>query len=654
MGDLNTIPKNWKRVKLGEYVISVKGKKPKRVSSVKTKEFSIPYVNIKAFEKNKIDEYTDGIGCVVCEEGDFLMVWDGSRSGYVGKAIKGALGSTLVKLNFPDINNNYAYYFLQSKYIEINTRAKGVGIPHVDPNLLWNYDLLIPDKETQQAIVSKIEELFSKLETGKKQLEIAQQQLKIYRQSVLKWAFEGKLTGKNSKQGDLPKDWKWVKLGEVSQVSGGLTKNSKRQKLELQLPFLRVANVYFNFLDLNEIHTIGISENEIERVRLKAHDLLFVEGNGSIEQIGRVALWDGSIENCVHQNHLIKSRLSKQIVPKYALYFFCSKLGRDGIKEQANSTSGLHTLSLGKISKLELPLSPIAEQHNIVEAIENRLSVADKMEENIGHCLQQTEALRISVLKKAFEGQLLSQSKIIAIQSSVIMPRTEKSRANTLSVIDEEFPKTKPGITVNDLHAGILALIIDAHEKTPVHLSKLNHVKGEKIAHLVEYRLGISLGREPVKDAAGPDDYNHLKKVEHRANKAGFFRMQNLPIGRTYKSMRGMQKHIVKIKTILTRKEYSDVNNLIQTFLPFEMEHAEVIATLYAGWNNLLLSGKMPTDEEIVYESRENWSSRKLTIDREKFFKTLGWMKKHDFIPEGRGKMVLKKEEKQPLNKKKK
>ena len=135
------LPPGWKFVKLGEYVLSVKGKKPKHISKAKTPDCMVPYVNIKAFEKKEIDEYTDGVGCVLCEEDDFLMVWDGSRSGYVGKAIKGALGSTLVKLKFPDIDINFAYYFLQSKYIEINTRAKGVGIPHVDPNLLWNYQL---------------------------------------------------------------------------------------------------------------------------------------------------------------------------------------------------------------------------------------------------------------------------------------------------------------------------------------------------------------------------------------------------------------------------------------------------------------------------------------------------------------------------------
>lgn len=401
------LPKDWKWVKLGEYVVSVKGKKPKRVSPIKTKEYFVPYVNIKAFEKNIIDEYTDGKGCVLCENGDFLMVWDGSRSGYVGKAIKGALGSTLVKLDFPDIDNNYAYYFLQSKFIEINTRAKGVGIPHVDPNLLWNYDFLIPPREIQHRIVSKIEELFSELDKGIETLRTAQQQLKTYRQAVLKWAFEGRLTNENVKEGELPEGWKWIELSEVSKVSGGLTKNVKRQDLELKLPFLRVANVYFNFLDLTEMHKIGLNKNEVARVKLEKDDLLFVEGNGSIEQIGRVALWNGVIEDCVHQNHLIKSRFSKQVVPKYALYFFCSKGGRDKIKEQANSTSGLHTLSLGKISKLELPVPPNEVQQNIVKAIESRLSISDKMEESINQSLQQAEALRQSILKKAFEGRLV-------------------------------------------------------------------------------------------------------------------------------------------------------------------------------------------------------------------------------------------------------
>lgn len=266
----------------------------------------------------------------------------------------------------------------------------------------------LPPKDEQQQIVSKIEELFSELDKGIEELKTAQQQSKVYRQAVLKWAFEGKLTNENVKDGEFPEGWRWEILSEVSDVSGGLTKNSKRESLQLKLPFLRVANVYFNEIDLSEVHTIGIKETEIERVKLVKDDLLFVEGNGSLDQIGRVALWNGVIENCVHQNHLIKARLTNKVIPKYALYFFLSTSGRERIKQQANSTSGLHTLSLSKISKLELPICSIEEQQQIVQEIESRLSVCDKIEETINDSLKQAEALRKTILKKAFEGKLIS------------------------------------------------------------------------------------------------------------------------------------------------------------------------------------------------------------------------------------------------------
>jgi len=410
------LPEGWKTVKVGEYVISVKGKKPKRVSNIKTKECSIPYVNIKAFEKRIIDEYTDGVGCALCEDGDFLMVWDGSRSGYVGKAIKGALGSTLVKLNFPNIENNYAYYFLQSKYIEINTRAKGVGIPHVDPSILWNYDLLIPPKPTQQAIVFKIEELFSELDKGIENLHTAQQQLKTYRQAVLKWAFEGKLTnlptgeaGENVKEGELPTGWKLEPLKNICKTIGGVTKGRDfKGKETIHLPYLRVANVQDGYLDLRQIKTIEVLPTDREKYKLLLGDILYTEG-GDKDKLGRGTIWKNEIEDCIHQNHIFRARpLSKEINSKYIAYFSQTRLAKNYFFKHGKQTTNLASINLTILSNLPLPICSIEEQNDIVERIESRLSVADKMEESITQSLQKAEALRQSILKKAFEGKLLS------------------------------------------------------------------------------------------------------------------------------------------------------------------------------------------------------------------------------------------------------
>jgi len=396
--------KDWKRVRLGEYVISVKGKKPKRISPVKTKECSMPYVNIKAFEKKVIDEYTDGIGCALCDEGDFLMVWDGSRSGYVGKAIKGAIGSTLVKLNFPNINNNYAYYFLQSKFIEINTKAKGVGIPHVDPNILWNYELFIPPPKTQLFIVSKIEELFSKLDKGIETLLTAQQQLKTYRQSVLKWAFEGRLTNTNIKEGELPNGWKWKKLGELMEsVRNGY---SKKPGEIGSFKILRISSVRSNKVSIDEFRLL---ENEISLENaLCENDLLFTRYNGSIDFVGVCGRVPKLKEKIFYPDKLIRCRpkIKEWFHSAYIDYAANSRLARQFVLSKIKTTAGQTGISGSDIKEIPIPLPPLEEQFKIVLALESRLSVADKMEENITQSLQQAEALRQSILKKAFEGKL--------------------------------------------------------------------------------------------------------------------------------------------------------------------------------------------------------------------------------------------------------
>ena len=157
------------------------------------------------------------------------------------------------------------------------------------------------------------------------------------------------------------------RLGEVASVQDGLTKSAKREKLPFKLPYLRVANVLSGKLDLSEMKKIGLSQAEAKKVLLKAGDLLFVEGNGSGDRIGRAASWNGEIEPCVHQNHLIRARCSGQLIPVYALHYFMSPGGRNQIVTKAVSTSGLFTLSTGKIKSLELPMPPLTLQQEFAD-----------------------------------------------------------------------------------------------------------------------------------------------------------------------------------------------------------------------------------------------------------------------------------------------
>ena len=291
------------------------------------------------------------------------------------------------------VSLKYLYYFLLFHRPDLVKQGIGGAQPNISQTILKKLLVSYPvDKVEQHRIVARIEELFSELDNGVETLQKTKQQLAVYRQAVYSSVFTD----------DLPMHV----ITEYFDISGGLTKNSKRNELAIKMPYLRVANVYYNQLDLSEIKYIGVTEEEIERCTLEKDDLMFVEGNGSKSQIGRVAIWDGSIDYCLHQNHLIKGRPNGKMLPKYALYYLISSGGRKQITEVAKSTSGLYTLSTNKIRELYIPYCDLKQQQAMVDRIELRLDECTHIEQTVQLALQQAEAMRQSILKQAFEGRL--------------------------------------------------------------------------------------------------------------------------------------------------------------------------------------------------------------------------------------------------------
>jgi len=177
-------------------------------------------------------------------------------------------------------------------------------------------------------------------------------------------------------------------LSDIADVSSGLTKNSQRVSFELKMPYLRVANVFYNKLELDDIQEIGVRPQEIEKTKLQENDLLFVEGNGSPQEIGRVAIWDGSINPILHQNHIIKARLKiSSFSPAFLMYFFMYGQGRSQIVRKAASSSGLYTLSLNKIASLQVPAVELEFQQQFV-------SIAHQADKSISELRKSIDAIK--------------------------------------------------------------------------------------------------------------------------------------------------------------------------------------------------------------------------------------------------------------------
>lgn len=202
---------------------------------------------------------------------------------------------------------------------------------------------------------------------------------------------------------ELPSTWTLTDIGEVAEVSGGIQKQQKRRPIKNAYPFLRVANVGRGSLDLSEVHEIELFEGELERYRLAAGDLLVVEGNGSPDQIGRAATWRGTIRDTVHQNHLIRVRPTSAISARFLELVWNAPAVSGQLKEVAQSTSGLYTLSTSKVKRVRVPLPPLAEQHRIVEALDDHLSRLDAAERLALSAQKRFRSLTTSVVQTALD-----------------------------------------------------------------------------------------------------------------------------------------------------------------------------------------------------------------------------------------------------------
>lgn len=189
--------------------------------------------------------------------------------------------------------------------------------------------------------------------------------------------------GEDERPYDLPQGWRWVRICTLAAVAGGIQKTPARAPKQNHYPYLRVANVQRGRLILGEIHRFELLPGELEKWQLQPNDILVVEGNGSENEIGRCAIWRGEIKYCVHQNHIIRVRPLETDIAEFLLLFLNSEHGRNEMKRLSITTSGLFTLSVGKIETIALPLPPLPEQSRIVAAVASLTALGDRLRERL-------------------------------------------------------------------------------------------------------------------------------------------------------------------------------------------------------------------------------------------------------------------------------
>ena len=454
MSAVEQFPADWVVKPFGEVVSTVKGKKPKD-NGPPAKKRTVPYINIKAFETGVPEQFASPGNYRDCSKDDILMVWDGARSGLVGRGVSGYIGSTLAKLKAVDVSSSYLYYFLQGQYGYINTNTKGVGIPHVDPVVLKAIPFPIAPRDQQDRIVAKIEKQFSRLDEAVASLKRVKGNLKRYKAAVLKAAVEGKLTEEWRKQnpdvepasklldrilaerrtkweeaelakmkakGKEPKNdkwkeeykqlesaridelppvpcsWAWARLPQLGELNRGKSKHRPRNDPKLydgKYPFVQTGDIR-QAVGVLKDYTQTYSDLGLEQSRLWPEGTLCITIAANIADtavLGLEACFPDSVAGFIPE--------SDEVDIQYVEYFIRTAKDRLGQFAPATAQKNINLAILGEVA---LPLPPYQEQCRMVSELQKTETIVVRIESQIQLGELQIGRMRSSILKELFAG----------------------------------------------------------------------------------------------------------------------------------------------------------------------------------------------------------------------------------------------------------
>ncbi len=354
--------------------------------------------------------------------------------------------------------NEFVYYYFKSAKQLAESNATGTTFKEISGTAFSKLPIPLPPLNEQHRIVAKIEELFSELDKGIENLKIAREQLKVYRQALLKHAFEGKLTAQWREQNrdqlehatallariqtereqryqqqlqqwqttggskpkapkplppltaeelaelpELPEGWGWFKVAHICDVvRGGSPRPAGDPKFYGgNIPFLKVADITTTPTPYLRTYTYTITEAGLSKTRQIEPNTLLLSNSGATLGVPKICLIPATM------NDGVAAFLG---LPKEALlyhyYFWQSQTKQLRNIDQGAAQPNLNT---DLIKETFIPICSGAEQVVVAQKLEEAMSEVDQLDQTLTAALQQAEALRQSILKRAFSGQLVPQ-----------------------------------------------------------------------------------------------------------------------------------------------------------------------------------------------------------------------------------------------------
>ena len=377
---------DWNTYELGELLLYEQPSKYIVKSTDYDNSYSTPVLTAG---KSFILGYTNEEDGIYPQEGLPVIIFDDftTSSKYVDFSFK--VKSSAVKILKPNTNlvlPKYIFYRIQIIQFEHSTHKR---------YWIQQYSKLkvtIPDIAEQKKVVEQIEEMLLQLDNGEKLLQKTKEQIVFYRQVVLKEVF------KNIKEMQT--------IAKMSQVVTSGSRGWAKYYADEGARFIRITDLTRDKISIkdNNIQFVKLPEKvEGKRSRLKENDVLI----SITADLGSIALVPEDIEEAYINQHIAMIRFNNVAQGRFMAWYLKSDYGQ---KDLLKNRRGGGKLGLG-LDDIKNTLVPVVDNtfaKKVVELIDSRMLICDKIEEIIMKVLKQTEALKQSILNIAFEGRIQS------------------------------------------------------------------------------------------------------------------------------------------------------------------------------------------------------------------------------------------------------
>jgi type I restriction enzyme S subunit len=403
---------SWTFRRLGEVCDTTSGGTPLR-SRLEYYDGDIPWVksgdlndhHLAASEENITELGLKSSSAKIFPKGTVLLAMYGATVGKLGLLeIEAATNQAICGITpSDDVDRQFLFYFLLSQRKSLIEQSIGGAQPNISQRIIRELLVPVPPLHEQHRIV----DLLSRAEGIVRLRREAQAKAQAIIPALFLDIFGDPATN--------PKGWQVVSLSDVAEVISGIAKGRRLMPGEgIELPYMRVANVKDGYLDLGEVKTIEIKRCEIEKLLIQSGDLLMTEG-GDPDKLGRAALWNGEVENCVHQNHVFKVRSQRDhILPLYLRSLAGSAYGKAYFLSVAKKTTGIASINKTQLSNFPVVLPPVALQ----ERFAAQVAVVESIVLQQANALQKAEATFQALLTGAFSGDLTTSAHVEDIRAN--------------------------------------------------------------------------------------------------------------------------------------------------------------------------------------------------------------------------------------------